>query len=504
MARVRGSPRSAARHTGRQYGSGAQYVFDDPFTLDFGPWRGCSDGLLRGSYKEYLGETEDAVIRNGKLCFALIDSNATYTKDDDILGIFNFFVNNALHGIVIYEDATTGFIKVETYDGTTTTITLSSQASSGGRVHAVPWGDKIHIVQEDSSFGSNVLEYDVSAETFSTNSFPGTDPAEMIFFLDNNLVILTDGATDAVYIRFAVDSNPDDFTSIGSGDNPVAAQLGEPMGHGLASDSEIIMFEYGAVRMRPTGTLPAFQYDILEDFGGCPQQNAVVSDGNKVYFLDRSGYVRVTRGADPQLIGSQPSALDVEETTTLHYSGEAGFVYATQSAVQYTIDPVSTEIVGYTTSPIVQELMTKLRSNLTGGNLIATVDVGDKIWTKLLYTDGSVPTPAVAGTNVYTPYVDVGQEVEILYVDVFQTDPAEPKVLSVVLEDFRQGITHVVVGEKVEDHGIFRRYYLHAFSPLFRLKLVLEQEIYFEDRGVTKMVLVTKAVGETAKGLMYG
>lgn len=503
MARFRKGARSASRHTGQQWNSGHQYAFSELFSIDLGPWRGAALDPLKGSHGEFLGVTEEAVVIDGRIQHLIVEqvgAVGTY----DFLAIYDWVVDGARCSVRILESLGGGpDFNIRRWDGTTNyNHVVTASASNGNRVHAINWGSLIYFIQEDHATANGYVSYNPTSGASSAVNLTWGG-IKFLLVLDNNVVRIYDDSGD-VYFEWSKDGDPSAWTAVGSGSTTISREFGTPRGYGMVGDALILVCDYGAVRVTSTGTLPAFRFDRLDGVTGCPQDYAVASNGTQLFYLGRDGYIWVTEGGPPRRVGSQPTKMDVEVPTFFHWLERVGLLYACQDGLMLAIDSSSTEIVGVSTTNIFAELVADwLASGTTSPRYFQSANPGSKSYLVIGYEDGAAD---LAGdySEVYSPMVEVGDEIEVLWVDVYTTADDEPVVVTCNIESYRDGASDVTVATTVEDHGFFQRFYTHAITPAFRVVLRLSQVVYAETRGVSKIRVVCKATTPDTESLLRG
>lgn len=279
MAKPRQRPREAARHTGDAWELGHQLRPDRNFTIDFGPFQGFNTVAPLGQETQWLRRLDDAYVDNGLLVapFSESDESSSWTDADSQVRPKAFRVDGTDYLFRVYEATADSEIHVERLSSGPNVSDFDSGIVASPNDFTA-YGNNLYIVYD----GAVIQVYDVSAGTIG-NVAGSPSGQEFIWTLDNNLC-----TADASTIYWAVDGDPTDWSSAGSGSNPIPPEIGGIMGVVVDRGSALIMGTKGAVRMVPTGTLPAFRFQMELEFPGLGIARQAVAAHGKIFYLDRA------------------------------------------------------------------------------------------------------------------------------------------------------------------------------------------------------------------------
>lgn len=306
MARQRSDPRRAARHTGDVWQRGYELRTDRNFTVDFGPFTGVAHHAAAGQELQFLRALEGGVIHAGVIFPAWAAESNTDLPSRTYTWYPRLFHVDGERYLFIPGRLSSGNLVISDYDSSLNQTDYDTGLSIG---HGDPmdftaYGNNLYIV-----YGSgDVVEYDVSAGTDS-NIASSPQAGEFIFVLDNNVVVIyqNSGVWEAAW---SVDGSTSDFSSIGSGTAPIKKEIGNVLWHVSLPGSHLIVGEHGAVRMIPTGTLPAFRFRLEPTFPGIADKFCAASYGPHVFYLGRDYQPYIWRGGTTQLIGGGSFSID--------------------------------------------------------------------------------------------------------------------------------------------------------------------------------------------------
>lgn len=500
MARVRGNPRDAARHTGDLWSSGSQFVFDDYQKMAFGPWGSVDRQAPPGSHGSVLRRTDEYIVRGGSLRCIL--ANATVSEELGTLGAFNFFYEGVELDVYFSADGS-GNIEITIDDGTTVTTSSSTVQASTQEVKATMWGDKIYFMQVgEPALTSYDIPGDSFANEFGGTVFLGTNPnlgLQDAFFLDNNHVLVEQSTiTNNLTVRWSVDSDPDGFSTslIGSGFNPIKPRFGAYRGHVMVSNGAILFFEESSLLLSPTGTaVPAFRFTELSELS-CPIRDAVASNGSTALFVSANGTILTTTGGAPRELRT-PIRVDISSGAIpiVHYVEELDLALISTSVsaaqITYFIDLRTLEVVGHNRGITFQEhvitsdgqLVSIEHNGLALGSGRVTYD----------YTPGSFDGTL---SFIETPFVDFGEDSQLLFVDVHTTEEDKPVIDSLKSYSLRSGAEVEETHTLVKDFGTFKRYAINRISNVIKFRISAENQIFEDHVGISRMILYWKPISQ--------
>lgn len=426
MARLRGSPRQASRHSGRQWEKGYQFRPGDEFFIELGPWNNLAAEIDPEGWRSSLADDSSGVmLQRGRITPGFKEGTVSYSVSPNIAD----YLYVGRHRVNVLGTLTTGMMVIFQH-GTNSDISIlavgpsgenqldsnssTSISTDGERVDAASWGSDLYFVHE--AIGT-IAKLDGSAGTFSKVSGSPTD-AEFLFLHDNNMVALKDTG-DRWEVHWSVDSDPDDWTGTGSGNNPLSTELGDVKGYGFVGDSVIIVCEFGAIGMSSTGTTsPTFRFFNVPGIPGCSTQYAVTSTKDRVYYLGHDRKVHVYQGGSSRLFGGDDPYWSSGDTV-LEYSKLMNRLVVMDSTESVHLgDPETNNwaaTIGLTGVSHFSDGNDEPTTGITGDEAIFFFS-GDANTEKVY-----APTEADSST-IWTPPIHVGSEVEVFQVDVTVVD----------------------------------------------------------------------------------
>jgi hypothetical protein len=281
VARVRSGARYAPRFN-EQYGEGFQFRPPQLFGFSFGPWDSIMPKGERDLPRTSLKTMNDGLLDDGMLKAAWSKEVLPFSNRK-LLGAYEFELSQLAYHTIFWIDIVTGFLHVGftavsvSYDYVTTLTPL------GTPIVAVPWQNELYFTSTELG---GVYKIDINTGTVTL--IPGTVGYEFLLMIDNNLVGIFKNAGLYYQVEWSVDGDPADWTGYGAGSNPLPNAMGAVKGFELLSDSGVILGASSAVRMVPTGFVPAFRFDDLRGYDGTPH-NSTTSDGEYVYYVNYNG-----------------------------------------------------------------------------------------------------------------------------------------------------------------------------------------------------------------------
>ncbi len=164
---------------------------------------------------------------------------------------------------------------------------------------AAPYQDKLYFGFDGAA---GIYELDTTANTSAVVS---GSPANAEFLLVINDVLIAVYLSGSSYLfGWTVNAALTDWSGTGSGTNPISGHLGRPQGFVEYNQDVLLLTNFGAVQMSPTGrSSPAFGFSARKAIIGAQWIYAVVSSGSQVFYIgkDRRLYMYDGRA---QLVGT--------------------------------------------------------------------------------------------------------------------------------------------------------------------------------------------------------
>ena len=417
MSRIRTPPRQAARHTGDLYDRGFQWENEREFSFQLGPWKKIDvhESFSQNHVKNVALDTEEKQtlvdsygmhIVNGKAYSVPERQTVETITNADILGTGAVILGGTLYSLLFYRDtADSNYIKVRARYGNSASTWSSTIVSDGSPVSFVAWGSDVYFVADDLTDVRKVT----SGGVFSTVS--GSPDNGYFIFVNNNNLCVANESSGVWSIYWSVDGDPTDWSSAGAGSQVINRQIGPVYGVEDIGESSFIICQFGATRMSPTGTLPAFRFQVEPGITGCAERYATASSGNIIVYNTLSQYLGVFDGNRTILLNNNAELGRVRYSKVLDR-----FVAFKYNSFPYYIDPSSLEVVG-------RPMWTETPSHFADGfnNYPLTYwyeeDTGDVDVIKLeenndLSGSGGLPV-------IITPFIDIGREVEIVGISMY-------------------------------------------------------------------------------------
>jgi hypothetical protein len=409
------------------------------------------------------------------------------------IGANTVILDGVYYGLMFYRDTgASDYITVWTYDGSSAVEHASTLVSASERVESVVYGDDVYFTH--SGIGS-VYKYTKSGPTFAAVSgSPGA--GEFIFVLGNNMCVIKYNTTDDVWeVYWAVDSDPSDWSSVGSGNNVIPPQYGDVQGVGFLGESAVIICELGAYMMTPSNTIPAFNFDGVPEVEGCLVKYGVATGGGSIYYTGRGYYPMRYSGGNPTPVSPRSG------TRELWSSRAFGCIVDRSSSNSNAklIDYATGLFVGATLSTDYFDFFCDgpAASSLERCGFFFDNDSGD---IDIFYYGAS--GGSLDNGSFYTPLLDLGAEAVIKEIDILksgiasqlQFDDATSLYLYVYTNDGTKD-THTIGSQSVSMDGLVR-VPVHAVGRAFQLLLIGVTDKFSRTNGVRGIRFHCKVIDE--------
>lgn len=463
MARVRGSPRQAGRHTGNLYNEGRQYELASYRKLNFGPFAYVRPDVedereilqILRSVEVESGEGL-AGIRNGRPVPLTYKpdayphiANDIGTTSDKILGMGSTYIKSEPYRVYFVKDAVTDNLMVQIYDSAGTVTEVDTGYDSNDMpVKHVFWGDNLFFLQQGFA---RLFHVDFVAKSL-TSTYSTTAALWFLFVLDNNLCVVAQDSTHQPVLYWHSDGgvppgavapsglyNAGPFAiAPGAGSYVVNAQMGEVTGVGIYNNTALVNCKNGAFTMTPTGTLPAFRFAGGDYLPGTRAVNATTGGSSGVVYVGNDGYVYAFQGGQPERVGKNPPRFDVMSTTRVVFSQtlNAWFVwYVPPDGVDvrlWILDAASFDFISYTDLPYEARNLTVLEEM---SYQESTAGAGDDFDALVMFSEyggqynvliqipygkdyGGTGGSAFAQVRAESHFLNLGGPARVLYADV--------------------------------------------------------------------------------------
>ena len=284
MARIRGGARSASRHSGRAgYGRGYQYSYPRSFNATLGPWSSVWPLGNRNIPPNALQTLYDGVLRDGAI-YAIWKEDVTTVASRTVVGEYEFGLLNKTYRVTFYLDGgDSDKLKVTYNDGTTSTTVDTTLTPTAPHVVAAPYQDKLYF-----SFDGAAGVYELDT-TNDTRAIVSGSPANAEFLLVVSDVLIAVYLSGSSYLfGWTVNAALTNWSGAGSGTNPISGHLGRPQGFVEYNQDALLLTNFGAVQMSPTGrSSPAFGFADRKEIIGVQWIYAVVSSGSQIFYIGK-------------------------------------------------------------------------------------------------------------------------------------------------------------------------------------------------------------------------
>jgi hypothetical protein len=319
MARVRSGARNAPRFNG-QFSEGYQFRNPQELVVTYGPWEGIipnaieNNGLdtsLRIIPRNMLHQARYCILEQGVIR-PRYRATAGPVSDTprQLLGVHALGLLGGAYHAIFYRLVADDTLYVDIYSDTGVITLNTALTGVTTTVYATSWQNSIMF--SNVALGA-IFTYDVVNNVL--NQIPFTVGADFIFVLDNNLCEVYKSGSNWE-IRWSVDSLPQDFLNYGSG--IAILETVDVRSVEIINNVCYIMGSVDGQIIRPTGSLPAFRFDIMTGFNGMPYSHKSTNDGNTLYFIGYQKRVVMYAGGQERLLTSGEDLLT--ETSLLYYS----------------------------------------------------------------------------------------------------------------------------------------------------------------------------------------
>lgn len=315
MAERKGYEDWSSRHTGDRYSVGYQYRPRHEVTVSTGPWIGVASihdsSNANVGDDRYLAEVSAGVLRGGRLYTFGRYTGGSTVADYQVVGAHVVTVGGSNRQLLFRRTGDPYLEVVQTYKSSTATHTSTITYTNPQPVDVALWGNTVYF---SSAELSSIYTYNIVTGAFATLAGSPSD-MEYLLVVDNNLCAVGYDTTDNAWkLHWAVDSDPTDWSSEGSGNQPIPPELGDVIGFERVGESAVILGSRGAMLMTPTGTLPAFRFQQDRSYPGAWGPRAAASDGDTITLIAPDGYLRYWMPGQPAGYYNQDFTVRIAQT----------------------------------------------------------------------------------------------------------------------------------------------------------------------------------------------
>lgn len=428
MARIRGNPRLAGRHSGDQFDRGYQYSYPDQLHITLGPWTRVWPHGERNTPQDVLQALHDGIIRDGAIYALWLDAETTTTAAE-VVGLYEHTLLDTTYLFKFWIDASAGNVLKVTYtDGSTSTTVATALTPSNPHVVVAPWQDKLYFSYDGAA---GVYELDTTADTIAIVSGSPAS-AEFLLFLNDQLVaIYLDGSSYT--IGWSANSDPTDWAGAGSGSRIIPGSLGRPQGFVKYGTDGLVITRSGAQQLTATGVAsPSFRAADRQEISGALWTHVVDNFGDRVFYVNSARRLVVYDGQERVVSeGHKP----FDNQVTLYASKRVNTIVVSDPVDAITallsleiMDWVGTKDAGW-------DWISDGPGSHTEGYLYGINNTASDYIQNELYLGNAFPTIPTVRTGLYY----LGREVWLDRLDLIFTDEGTPKYPHLTL-NIRSGL----------------------------------------------------------------